>query len=113
MSRRYAEGWLQDGYWLSPIDNLVAALRRVLTKFLDSPIGWGGKPSGHGFGLTFDLGVLYQGSPKLSVQAHPTNPAIVPASFYTNLEAERAKTENDIKNYKYWPVVGVGFSFSF
>ena len=76
-------------------------------------IGWGGKPSGHGFGLTFDLGVLYQGSPKLSVQAHPTNPAIVPASFYTNLEAERAKTENDIKNYKYWPVVGVGFSFSF
>lgn len=44
MSRRYAEGWLQDGYWLSPIDNLVAALRRVLTKFLDSPIAWGGKP---------------------------------------------------------------------
>ena len=35
---------MQDGYWLSPIDNLVAALRRVLTKFLDSPIGWGGKP---------------------------------------------------------------------
>ncbi|HYS53319.1 MAG TPA: hypothetical protein VER58_06095 [Thermoanaerobaculia bacterium] len=75
--------------------------------------GWGNKPSGHGFGVTFDLGVLYQGSPKLRVQANPKNPALVPASFYTNLETERAKTENDIKNYKYWPVVGVGFSFSF
>ena len=76
-------------------------------------IGWGTKPSGRGFGLTFDLGVLFQGSPKLSVQPHPTVPALVPASFYTNLETERAKTENDIKNYKYYPVVGIGFSFGF
>jgi hypothetical protein len=44
MSRRYAEGWLRDGFWLSPINNLTAALRRVLTKFIDSPIEWGGKP---------------------------------------------------------------------
>jgi len=76
-------------------------------------IGWGGKPSGRGFGLTFDLGVLYQGSPKLRVQANPTNPALVPASFSTNLETERAKTENDIRNYKYYPVVGIGFSIGF
>lgn len=74
-------------------------------------IGWGTKPSGRGFGLTFDLGVLYQGSPKLTLTAHPvTN---IPPSFYQNLEVERAKTENDIKNYKYWPVVGIGFSFGF
>jgi len=57
--------------------------------------------------------VLFQGSPKLSVQPHPTNPALVPASFYTNLETERAKTENDIKSYKYYPVVGIGLSFGF
>jgi hypothetical protein len=76
-------------------------------------IGFGTKPSGSGFGVTFDLGVLYQGSPKLRVQANPTNPALVPPSFNANLEAERAKTENDIKNYKYYPVVGIGFSFSF
>jgi hypothetical protein len=77
-------------------------------------IGFGHKPSGgRGFGLTFDLGVLYQGSPKLAVQAHPTNPALVPPKFYADLEAERAKTENDIRNYKYYPVVGIGFSFGF
>jgi hypothetical protein len=49
----------------------------------------------------------------LSVQPHPANPALVPASFYTNLETERAKTENDIRNYKYYPVVGIGLSFGF
>jgi hypothetical protein len=77
-------------------------------------IGFGSKPSGgRGFGLTFDLGVLYQGSPKLSVQAHPTNPALVPPTFNQNLETERAKTENDIKNYKYYPAVGIGFTFGF
>lgn len=76
-------------------------------------IGWGKKPTGRGFGLTFDLGVLFQGSPKLRVQANPANPALVPPSFNANLEAERAKTENDIKNYKYYPVVGIGFSFGF
>ena len=74
-------------------------------------IGWG--RTGRGFGLVFDIGVLSQGSPKLRVQANPTNPALVPASFYTNLEAERAKTENDIRNYKYYPVVSLGLSFGF
>ncbi|HVZ65027.1 MAG TPA: hypothetical protein VG838_13475 [Opitutaceae bacterium] len=44
LSHRYAEGWLRDGFWLRPIDQLAANLRNVLTKFLDNPIGWGGKP---------------------------------------------------------------------
>ncbi|MFZ1073700.1 MAG: hypothetical protein WAO21_09735 [Verrucomicrobiia bacterium] len=44
LSHRYAEGWLRDGYWLRPIDQLTANLRNVLTKFLDNPIEWGGKP---------------------------------------------------------------------
>jgi len=44
LSRRYAEGWLRDGFWLRPVDQLTANLRNVLTKFLDNPIEWGGKP---------------------------------------------------------------------
>ncbi len=74
-------------------------------------IGW--SRLGKGFGLVFDLGALYHGSPKLSVQPHPANPALVPASFYTNLEAERVKTQNDIRNYKYHPVAMIGLSFAF
>jgi hypothetical protein len=45
LSHRYAEGWLRDGFWLRPIDQLAANLRNVLTKFLDNPIGWGGRPA--------------------------------------------------------------------
>ena len=40
LSHRYAEGWLRDGFWLRPIDQLTANLRNVLTKFLDNPIAW-------------------------------------------------------------------------
>jgi GTPase Era involved in 16S rRNA processing len=47
LSHRYAEGWLRDGFWLRPIDQLTANLRNVLTKFLDNPIEWGGKPVSH------------------------------------------------------------------
>ncbi|HTR42266.1 MAG TPA: hypothetical protein VMH87_11680 [Pseudomonadales bacterium] len=44
LSRRYAEGWLWDGFWLRPIDNLTTTMRNVLSKFLDSPMDWGGRP---------------------------------------------------------------------
>jgi hypothetical protein len=43
LSRRYAEGWLWDGFWLRPIDSLTATMRNVLSKFLDTPMGWGGR----------------------------------------------------------------------
>ena len=75
-------------------------------------IGWGVAP-GKRWGINLDAGAIFQGSPKLAVQAHPTIPSLVPASFYTNLERERANTENDIRNYKYWPVASVGLSFRF
>jgi len=72
-----------------------------------------GRPPGSRFAVVFDLGVVDQGSPKLSVQPHPTAPALVPPQFYTDLEAERAKTEHDVKNDKYYPVFSIGLSFGF
>lgn len=45
LSRRYAEGWLWDGFWLQPIDNLISTMRNVLSKFLDTPMDWGGRPN--------------------------------------------------------------------
>jgi hypothetical protein len=72
--------------------------------------GWA---SGSKFGMTFDVGAAYHGAPKLSVQAHPTIPALVPASFYSDLEAERAQAEQDISEYKWHPVVQLGLTFNF
>lgn len=75
-------------------------------------IGFGPSP-GKRWSLTFDAGAIQQGSPKLSVTPHPTIPQLVPASFYADLERERAKTENDIRNYRWYPVVTVGVTLSF
>ena len=74
-------------------------------------IGWGTKPSGRGFGLTFDVGVMYQGAPRVVLFGH-TN-TVTPPGWDADIQAERANVEHEIRNYKYYPVVGVGLSFSF
>ncbi|WP_416050078.1 hypothetical protein [Cupriavidus basilensis] len=44
LSRRYAEGW-DDGFVLRPVANLNAALLAAVSRFLESPIGWTGRPT--------------------------------------------------------------------
>jgi hypothetical protein len=75
-------------------------------------LGWGAA-SGSRWSLTLDAGAIQQGSPKFSVTPHPTIPQLVPASFYVDLERERAKTENDLRNYRWYPVVTIGVAWSF
>lgn len=42
MTLRYAEGRF-DGFWLRPIDTLIAKTRNVLSRFLETPLEWEGK----------------------------------------------------------------------
>lgn len=44
LTRRYAEGW-DDGFWLRPTSNLVAALSSAISRFLETPIDWNGNPT--------------------------------------------------------------------
>ena len=77
-------------------------------------LGWGNAVgSGNRLRFAFDIGVLYHGAPKISLTAHPTNPALVPASFYADLEKERLKIEDDASKYKFYPVLNFGFSYRF
>ena len=62
-------------------------------------------------GLNLDFGVLWQGSPQVSMSADGLlagNP-----TFAESLEAERAELENELGDYKAWPVVSLGFVFNF
>ena len=62
-------------------------------------------------GMNLDFGVLLQGSPRVSVAADGLlagNP-----TFEASLDAERAEIENELGNYKAWPVVSLGFVFNF
>ncbi len=62
-------------------------------------------------GLNFDVGVLWQGEPDVAVTADgvlATNP-----TFIQSLEAERLELENEISDYKAWPVISLGFVYNF
>jgi hypothetical protein len=44
MTRRHAEGW-DDGYPLRPTSNLLSALIRAISRFLETPLEWRGQPT--------------------------------------------------------------------
>lgn len=69
----------------------------------------GNRPNGN-FGLTVDIGALYQGSPKLSLSA---TGALSDPNLASNLEAERASAESDLSKFKWYPVLSLGLYYRF
>ena len=62
-------------------------------------------------GLNLDFGVLWQGDPEVTLTADGLA-AGLPA-FQTALEAERLELQDDVSDYKAWPVLSVGFVYNF
>ncbi|NNF52294.1 MAG: hypothetical protein HKN59_07620 [Gammaproteobacteria bacterium] len=62
-------------------------------------------------GLHIDAGVLGQGSPLVTLTADGS--AASDPQFQQQLEAERLELQNSVDDYKYYPVVSIGFSFNF
>lgn len=69
-------------------------------------IGWG-RPVGarKTFDFAFDLGVVYQGSPKVTLRAEGVSQA--------DLDKEARELEASLDDYKYYPVIAFTFSFQF
>ncbi len=62
-------------------------------------------------GLNLDLGLLWQGEPEVSLIADgllASDP-----TFQNALEAERQQLEDDISDYKAWPVISLAFVYNF
>lgn len=95
-------------------------------------IGWGGTANGTGFGVSFDLGVMFTGSPDISLEASgfacdlggpacdPTNPAdpnridvSSDPTFQAELASEIRNLEEDAKDFKLWPVLMFGLHYRF
>lgn len=76
-------------------------------------IGWGNPVAkDKGWGMTSDFGVLLQGSPKTSlVVTCGTLTAPDCATLQANADAENAQLQNDLSNFKFWPVVSIGISY--
>ena len=88
----------------------VGSLSGKLTFNTTAPylgVGWGNRPSSK-LGLTADVGVLYQGPPKLSLSASGTVPGLA-----SNVEQERKSAEADLAEFKWYPVVSLGVYMRF
>lgn len=71
--------------------------------------GWGNRPGGR-LGLSVDVGVLYQGSPKLFLNA---TGALSDPALASDLEQERRSAEEDLSDFEWYPVLSLGMYFRF
>lgn len=62
-------------------------------------------------GLNFDVGMLWQGEPNVTLTANGL--AADQPAFQDALEAERLEIEDDVSNYKAFPVLSLGFIYNF
>ncbi len=66
-------------------------------------------------GLNLDLGVLWQGDPDVTLDATglASAPPAVQAELAAALEAERLELEDELDDFKAWPVISLGFVYNF
>jgi hypothetical protein len=81
-------------------------------------LGWGSATGGHGggrWGISFDVGVLYQGSPHVDLTTDFNVVSPVPGIVRSLLDAatadEEQRLERELDDYKYYPVVALGIVF--
>ena len=62
-----------------------------------------------GVNFYFDLGVMFQGSPQVSLSCQSANPAQCAAAA-GQVEAERQRIQDEVDKYKYYPVLNLGIT---
>ena len=79
-------------------------------------IGYG-RPINSGFSFIGDLGVMFQGSPTATLTASCGGAAPVGSAACDSIRAsvanEQATVNDDIKKFKYYPVLTLGLSYTF
>lgn len=79
-------------------------------------IGWGNPVAkDKTWGFVSDVGVIFQGSPKVTstVTCSATLTPSQCAQLQSDVAAGATKLEEDLKNYKYYPVISIGLSYRF
>ena len=65
-----------------------------------------------GVNFYFDLGVMFQGSPQVSLSCQSPTPGQC-ASIQSQVEAERQRVQDKVDKYKYFPVANIGITIGF
>ena len=74
-------------------------------------IGFGGNMR-PGFNISFDVGVMFQGSPQIE-NLNATGVLANDPQFRASLEREEAEIEDDISGFKYYPIVQLSLGYRF
>jgi len=76
-------------------------------------VGFGSAKAGRGMTFSFDLGVLYQREPNvgLTVVCGPTVPNC--SQLQSDVAAEQASLQNDLKDFKFYPALSFGIGYRF
>ena len=66
-------------------------------------------------GLNLDLGVLWQGDPIVTLEATglETAPPLIQVLLEPAIEIERQQLEDEMSDYKAWPVISLSFVYNF
>src|ERR1700693_2927682 len=77
-------------------------------------IGYG-RPINSGLSLIFDLGVMFQGSPKSKIDAScgPATPPLTCSQLKSDAAAEQSNLDDSLHKFKYYPVISLGLAYTF
>lgn len=82
-------------------------------------LGWGRAPgSGSGFGVTLDLGVIFQGEGEITLTpvipaGSPLNNPVAREALQILIDREERELQDDVDDYDMYPVVSLGISYRF
>jgi hypothetical protein len=83
----------------------------TLSPYLGIGYGNAADTNGH-WHFAFDVGVMFQGAPKVDLKAAATNPG-QQAALDADLDAESKDWEDDFKAFTVYPVLSFGISYTF
>ena len=75
-------------------------------------LGFGNAVQGGRWSFSFDLGVMFTGSPTVRLDGAVDDP-LLQAQFDEDLERERANLDDELSDAKYYPVVSLGIAYRF
>lgn len=105
------QGNTYDGARAGRIDGNVTF--RKVVPYLG--LGWGNAVAmNKGWGLSGDLGVLFQGTPETTlVNTGCTAPAAMCAGLAASVAKESSKLNDEVKDFKFYPVIRLGVGYKF
>lgn len=78
-------------------------------------LGIGTKKSDYVWNVTLDAGILYQGTPQITVDPilNTKLPQAIKEQIVSDIEKERTKIQSYANKYKFYPVIMLGASYKF